>query len=125
VEWVNSDGPAGLEVYTRRACLLEAISDLPKFPPSRLGYDILSISPTSHPTFSSACTTPNIDIITLNDGVNRKSPSFRLNRPDLKEAADRGIVFEVVYRSGFEGFNDNSGDAANESHVELRNLIST
>uniref|UniRef100_A0A0B6ZST8 RNase P subunit p30 n=1 Tax=Arion vulgaris TaxID=1028688 RepID=A0A0B6ZST8_9EUPU len=57
-------------------------------------YDIIAVQATSEKTFQLACSTLDVDIISLNFSENL---GFSLKRPMVKMAAKRGIHFEIVF----------------------------
>ncbi|XP_059173269.1 ribonuclease P protein subunit p30-like [Physella acuta] len=62
--------------------------------PDIQSYDIIAVQPTNEKTFQLACSTLDIDLISLNF---TESLGFSLRRQLINLAASRGIFFEIVY----------------------------
>lgn len=61
---------------------------------SLASYDIVAVQPESEKVFQSACSTLDVDIISL-DLSSR--PSFPIRVGPVSQAIDRGIIFEIQY----------------------------
>lgn len=62
--------------------------------PAARGYDILSIQPQSERVWAAACSSLDVDVISLDLG--RRLP-FKLRPAQLKAALARGVAFEIRY----------------------------
>ncbi len=60
--------------------------------PIAASYDLLAVQPLSERVFAQACTSLDVDIISLDV---TKRLAFRLKPASIKSAVDRGIHFEV------------------------------
>ncbi|KAK7498463.1 hypothetical protein BaRGS_00010417 [Batillaria attramentaria] len=74
--------------------LSEQSQELLKSSPEVQAYDLLAVQPTNEGTFKLACTTLEVDIITLN--MTEKLPYY-FKRPLVNLAVERGIHFEILY----------------------------
>lgn len=62
-------------------------------------YDLVAVRPTSEKTFQYACTTMDVDVISL-QLTSPSSNGMVMRRQLIQQAVDRGVAFEIPY-SGF------------------------
>ena len=58
-------------------------------------YDVISVIPTSDKTFQAACTSLDVDIISI--PVSSVKLPFHLNKQYIAAAISRGVMFEIIY----------------------------
>ncbi|KAG1665407.1 hypothetical protein FOA52_015817 [Chlamydomonas sp. UWO 241] len=59
------------------------------------GYDVVSVAPTSEAVFQQACSSLDVDIITVD--ISQPRLPFKLSPQLLAAASKRGVVFELQY----------------------------
>jgi len=125
--------PRGLEVYRRLHVVAENLSDVGLYTvrktarPGHLvsqqgkeeeiqelidGYDLVSMAPTNDATFQAACSSATaVDIITLDYSVGRAGVQlpFKIRTLDVKNATERGAVFEIPYAPAILNRNQRKG----------------
>ncbi|CAG8815047.1 14264_t:CDS:2 [Cetraspora pellucida] len=92
-----SDKKSKIEQLTRLTYVIEDISQnhgLTSTNSALASYDILAIHPTNEKTFLNACSTLEVDIISLEMGSRL---SFYLKHSIVGLAIERGIFFEISY----------------------------
>ncbi|RUS23905.1 RNase P subunit p30-domain-containing protein [Jimgerdemannia flammicorona] len=68
--------------------------------PTVNAYDILAVQPTTEKLFQAACSTFEVDIISLD--FSTRMP-FYLKHTQVGQAIERGIYFEICYSAGIRG----------------------
>lgn len=68
--------------------------------PNVASYDLLAVQPTTEKLFQAACSTFEVDIISLDMGS--RLPFF-LKGPMVNVALQRGIFFEISYGAAIRG----------------------
>ncbi|KAF9581924.1 Ribonuclease P protein subunit p30 [Lunasporangiospora selenospora] len=92
----------GLKQYSRLTLVLEDTSQnygLSGNNPQVLSYDILAVQPTTEKMFQSACSTLDVDIISID--MSSKIP-FYLKHTTVGQAVERGIFFEICYSAALK-----------------------
>ncbi|RUS13723.1 RNase P subunit p30-domain-containing protein [Endogone sp. FLAS-F59071] len=74
--------------------------------PTVNSYDLFAVQPTSEKLFQAACSTYEVDIISLD--FSTRLP-FYLKHAQVGQAIERGVYFEICYSAGIRGESEEHG----------------
>ncbi|RUO97001.1 RNase P subunit p30-domain-containing protein [Jimgerdemannia flammicorona] len=97
------EGPWNIHQLTRLNVIIEDMAQnygLNSNNPTVNAYDILAVQPTTEKLFQAACSTFEVDIISLD--FSTRMP-FYLKHTQVGQAIERGIYFEICYSAGIRG----------------------